>query len=54
MAFVGMALFGSLELPKISAVMRPIYQKMGLLPEDAIELLPDERARRQPQRCKRL
>jgi MFS family permease len=36
------SLWFTLELPKISAVMRPIYQKMGLLPGDAIELLPDE------------
>jgi hypothetical protein len=35
------SLWFTLELPKISAVMRPMYQKMGLLPGDAIELLPE-------------
>jgi MFS family permease len=32
----------TLELPKIRAVMRPIYQQMGILPGGEIELLPDE------------
>ena len=34
------ALWFTLELPKIRAVMRPIYREMGLLP--GLDLLPDE------------
>jgi len=34
------ALWFTLELPKIRAVMRPIYREMGLLP--GRDLLPDE------------
>jgi hypothetical protein len=34
------SLWFTLNLPKVDAVMRPIYQKMGLLPGD-IGLIPD-------------
>jgi hypothetical protein len=34
------SLWFTIELPKIRAVMRPIYQEMGLLP--GLDLLPDE------------
>ncbi len=33
------ALWFTLELPKVRAVMRPIYQEMGLLPARQIELI---------------
>ncbi len=36
------ALWFTFELPKIRAVMRPIYQEMGLLPELDMERLSDE------------
>lgn len=36
------ALWFTLELPRISAIMRPIYQKMGLVPVGDIGLIPDE------------
>lgn len=36
------SLWFTLELPKIRADMRPIYRKMGLLPEGGIDLIPDE------------
>ena len=29
------------ELPKIRALMRPIYHDMGLLPKREIDLIPD-------------
>ena len=32
------ALWFTLELPKVRAVMRPIYQEMGLLPRRSIKL----------------
>ena len=35
------SLWFTLELPKIRAVMRPIYQGMGLLPERDTDLLPE-------------
>lgn len=35
------SLWFTLELPKVRAVMRPIYQDMGLLPSREIELIPD-------------
>jgi MFS family permease len=35
------ALWFSLELPKIGAIMRPIYQEMGLLPVPAINPISD-------------
>jgi MFS family permease len=35
------SLWFTLELPKVRAVMRPIYQGMGLLPSRDIELIPD-------------
>jgi MFS family permease len=34
------ALWFTAELPKISAIMRPIYREMGLLPARDIELIP--------------
>jgi MFS family permease len=36
------SLWFALELPKIRAVMRPIYQQMGLLPARDIDLFPGE------------
>ena len=36
------SLWFTFELPKIRAVMRPIYQEMGLLPELDMERLSDE------------
>jgi MFS family permease len=36
------SLWFTLEKPKISAIMRPIYQEMGVLPERELELPPDE------------
>jgi MFS family permease len=35
------SLWFTLELPKVRAVMRPIYRDMGLLPSRDIELIPD-------------
>jgi MFS family permease len=35
------SLWFTLQLPKIRAVMRPIYQEMGLLPTPAVGLIPD-------------
>jgi hypothetical protein len=35
------ALWFTAELPKISAIMRPIYREMGLLPARDIELIPN-------------
>jgi MFS family permease len=35
------SLWFSLELPKIKAIMRPIYQEMGLLPVPGINLISD-------------
>jgi MFS family permease len=35
------ALWFTAELPKISAIVRPIYREMGLLPARDIELIPD-------------
>ena len=32
----------TLELPKVLAVMRPIYEEMGLLPADQIDMVPEE------------
>lgn len=37
------SLWFALELPKITAVMQPIYEKMGLLSGPEIDLLPEER-----------
>ena len=36
------SLWFTMELPKVRAVMRPIYQEMGLLPPRDIDLIPDE------------
>ena len=36
------SLWFTLELPKIRAIMRPIYQQMGLVPASDIDLIPDE------------
>ncbi len=36
------ALWFTLELPKISAIMRPIYQQMSLVPVGDLDLIPDE------------
>ena len=36
------SLWLTLELPKIRAIMRPIYQQMGLLPAHDIDLISDE------------
>jgi MFS family permease len=33
------SLWFTLELPKVRAVMRPIYQEMGLLPVPALDLI---------------
>jgi MFS family permease len=38
------ALWFSIDLPKIRAVMRPIYQEMGLLPAREIDFIPGESA----------
>jgi MFS family permease len=35
------SLWFTLEMPKIKAVMRPIYEEMGLLPAREIEVIPD-------------
>jgi MFS family permease len=35
------SLWFTFELPKVRVVMRPIYQKMGLLPSRDIDLIPD-------------
>ena len=35
------AVWFTLELPKIRAIMRPIYREMGLLPARDMELIPD-------------
>ena len=35
------SLWFTFELPKVRAVMRPIYQEMGLLPARDIDLIPD-------------
>jgi len=35
------SLWFTLQLPKIRAVMRPIYQEMGLLPTPVVGLIPD-------------
>ena len=35
------ALWFTLELPKVRAVMRPLYQQMGLLPARDIDLISD-------------
>jgi hypothetical protein len=37
------SLWFSLELPKIRAIMRPIYHEMGLLPVPRINLNSEER-----------
>jgi MFS family permease len=37
------SLWFTLELPKLGAVVRPIYQKLGLLPTRDIDLISDER-----------
>ena len=36
------SLWFTFDLPKVKAVMRPIYREMGLLSEPAIPLIPDE------------
>jgi hypothetical protein len=36
------SLWFTFELPKISAVMHPIYRDMGLLPPLDIELIPED------------
>jgi len=36
------SLWFTLEQPKIRAIMRPIYQQMGLLPAHDIDLISDE------------
>src|SRR5580704_1099294 len=38
------ALWFSIDLPKIRAVMRPIYQEMGLLPTREIDFIPGDSA----------
>jgi MFS family permease len=38
------ALWFSIDLPKIRAVMRPIYQEMGLLPAREIDFIPGDSA----------
>jgi len=35
------SLWFALELPKIRAVMRPLYQEMGVLPPREVDLIPD-------------
>jgi MFS family permease len=37
------SLWFALELPKVNAVIRPIYQEMGLLPVDDVSLMVEER-----------
>ena len=37
------SLWFTLEMPKVGAILRPIYQEMGLLPMRDIGLIPDER-----------
>jgi MFS family permease len=39
---IASSLWLALELPKVRAVMRPIYQEMGLLPERQIDPIVDE------------
>ena len=39
---IGCSLWFTLELPKVRAVMRPIYQEMGLLPVRQIDPIVDE------------
>jgi MFS family permease len=41
------ALWFSIDLPKIRAVMRPIYQEMGLLPAREIDFIPGDSARKE-------
>ena len=36
------SLWFTLELPKVRAITRPIYQKMGLLPASDVDLISDE------------
>jgi len=36
------SLWFTYTLPKVRAVMRPIYQEMGLLPKREIDLISDE------------
>jgi hypothetical protein len=36
------SLWFTLELPKVNAVIQPIYQEMGLLPGRDIDLIHDE------------
>ncbi len=36
------SLWFTFELPKIRAIMRPLYQQMGLVPASDIDLIPDE------------
>lgn len=36
------SLWFTLDLPKLRAVMQPIYQEMGLLPGPGIDLIPEE------------
>jgi MFS family permease len=36
------SLWFTLEMPKVGAVMRPIYQEQGLLPGNDVELISDE------------
>jgi len=36
------SLWFTLELPRTRAIMRPIYQQMGLLPAHDIDLISDE------------
>ncbi len=36
------SLWFTLELPKVKAIIRPIYQDMGLLPVHHIDLISDE------------
>jgi MFS family permease len=40
---VAASLWFTFELPKIRTVMRPIYEKMGLLPARDLDLIPDVR-----------
>ena len=37
------SLWFTLEMPKVRAILQPIYQEMGLLPMCDIDLIPDER-----------